>query len=89
MNYGQLVRFMLPLVVMVLVQEFGEQVLNAGMARMPRATETLAGYGLAWGLTSFLSGALTQARQLGLVLVTHKQAYWQVSRFVLAVGDWR
>jgi hypothetical protein len=86
MNYGQLVRFMLPLVVMVLVQEFGEQVLNAGMARMPRATETLAGYGLAWGLTSFLSGALTQARQLGLVLVTHKQAYWPVSRFVLAVG---
>jgi hypothetical protein len=65
---------MLPLVLMVLVQEFGEQVLNGGMARMPRATETLAGYGLAWGLTALLSGALTQTRQLGLVLVTHAQA---------------
>lgn len=77
---------MLPLVLMVLVQEFGEQVLNAGMARMPRATETLAGYGLAWGLATFLSGTLTQARQLGLVLVTHAQAFHQVSRFVLVVG---
>jgi len=86
MGYGQLIRFLLPLVLMVVVQEFGEQVLNAGMARMPRAVETLAGYGLAWGLTALLSGPLTQGRQLGLVLATHKQAYWQVSRFVLLTG---
>ena len=86
MSYAYLIRFMLPLVLMVLVQEFGEQVLNGGMARMPRATETLAGYGLAWGLTALLSGALTQTRQLGLVLVTHAQAFGQVLRFVWITG---
>lgn len=86
MSYGQLIRFMLPLVLMVMVQEFGEQVLTAGMARMPRATETLAGYGLAWGLTTFLAGTLTQSRQLGLVLVTHEQAFRTVFQFVLLVG---
>lgn len=86
MSYVQLIRFLLPLMVTVLIQEFSGQVLNGGMARMPRATETLAGFGLAWGLVTFLSGTLTQARQLGLVLVEHIQAYQKVSWFVVAAG---
>ena len=47
MTYAQLTRFILPLVLTALVQELSGQFLNGGMARMPRATETLAAFGLA------------------------------------------
>ena len=54
MSYAQLTRFMLPLVVTALVQELSGQFLNGGMARMPKAVETLAAFGLAFGLALFL-----------------------------------
>jgi hypothetical protein len=86
MIYTQLIRFLLPLVLTMVVQELGGQVLNGGMARVPRATETLAGYGLAWGLVSFLTSPLLQARQLGLVLVDSPYAFKKARLFVLIVG---
>lgn len=86
MSYAQLTRFMLPLVVTALVQELSGQFLNGGMARMPRAVETLAAFGLAFGLALFLAGTLSQVRQLGLVLVEHAQGYRVCCRFVLAAG---
>ena len=69
MIYLRFIRFLFPLVLTILAAEFGGQVLNGGMARMPQATATLASYGLAWGLVSFLSSPLLQIRQVGLVLV--------------------
>ena len=69
MIYLQFARFLLPLLLTMVAVEFGEQVLNGGMARVPQATDTLASYGLAWGLVTFLSSPLLQSRQLGLVLV--------------------
>ena len=51
--YRPLIWFLLPLVITELVFELGIQVLNGGIARVPRATETLAAYGIAWGLASF------------------------------------
>ena len=86
MSYAQLTRFMLPLVVTALVQELSGQFLNGGMARMPKAVETLAAFGLAFGLALFFSGTLSQVRQLGLVLVEHTQGYRVCFRFVLAAG---
>jgi hypothetical protein len=86
MSYAQLTRFMFPLVLTALVQELSGQFLNGGMARMPRATETLAAFGLAYGIVGLLSGILTQARQLGLVLIEHNQAYRTVFRFGLGAG---
>jgi len=86
MLYTQLTRFLLPLVLTAVVQELSLQFLNGGMARMPRATETLASFGLAWGLTSFLGSTLLQARQLGLVLVDSRPAFQIVQRFVFLAG---
>ncbi|MDB4699021.1 hypothetical protein OAF45_02650, partial [Candidatus Latescibacteria bacterium] len=86
MTYAQLTRFMLPLMLTALVQELSGQFLNGGMARMPRATETLAAFGLAYGIASLLSGILTQARQLSLVLVEHDQGYRTVFRFAILAG---
>ena len=86
MSYAQLTRFMLPLVLTALVQELSGQFLNGGMARMPQAVETLAAFGLAFGIATFLSGTLTQGRQLGLVLVTDDQSHRIAFRFVLAAG---
>jgi hypothetical protein len=83
---GQLIRFLLPLVVTMVVQEAGAQVLTGGMARVPRATETLATFGLAWGLVSFLVSPLSQVKQLGLVLVGSQPALRTVRRFVLLAG---
>ena len=86
MTYAQLTRFMLPLMLTALVQELSGQFLNGGMARMPRATETLAAFGLAYGIASLLSGILTQARQLSLVLVEHDQGYRTIFRFAILAG---
>ncbi len=86
MLYSQLIRFLLPLVVMIVVQELGGQVLNGGMAHLPRATATLASFGLAWFLVSFLTSPLMQAKQLGLVLVEGRHSYRKVQIFVLLSG---
>ena len=86
MVYFDLLKFLLPLLVTVIVQEMGLQVLNGGMARVPEATATLAAYGLAWGITMFLQGPLAQGKQLGLVLVDSRDALKQVHRFVLGIG---
>lgn len=87
MIYGQFLRFLLPLVVTVVIQELSGQVLTGGMARVPQATETLASYGLAWGLVSLLISPLTQVKQLGLVLVESRQAFSRVQLFVLISGS--
>jgi hypothetical protein len=86
MTYGRLARFLLPLAVTAIVLELGQQFLSAGMARVPRATETLAAYGLAWAVVLFLTSPLGQAKELGLVLVNSPESWRKVQRFVLLLG---
>jgi len=86
MRYRPYLRFLAPLIATVIVQELSVQVLNGGMARMPEATETLASYGLAWGLVLFFASPLVQTRQLGLVLVDSFQALRSARRFVGRAG---
>lgn len=61
----------------------GSQFLSGGMARMPDATQTLAAFGLAWGLTDFLVSPLSQVRQLGLVLAADRAALARLRLFVV------
>lgn len=84
--YMAFARFLLPLVLATAAQELSVQFLNGGMARVPRAIETLAAFGLALGLITILTGALYQARQLGLVLVENKLQLRQVTWSVTATG---
>ena len=86
MSYGRLTKFILPLAITAIVMELGSQVLNAGMARAPAATTTLAAYGLAWGLILFLTAPLAQAKELGLALVNDGAAFRVVRRFVVLLG---
>ena len=86
MHTRSIIRFLLPLVITVIIQELGVQFLNGGMARMPNAMETLAGFGVAWGLVSFFASTLSQVKQMSLVLVQTSQGYRQVLRFVLGSG---
>ncbi|MBN1640919.1 MAG: hypothetical protein JXA09_06765 [Anaerolineae bacterium] len=81
--YLDYARFLFPLVLTTIVQGLAGQVLNGGMARMPEATETLAAYGLAFGITGFLLSPLLQVRQLGMVLVDSQRALHKVQRVVL------
>lgn len=82
--YLDYARFLLPLMLTTLVKEFGGQVLNGGMARLPQATATLASFGLAWGITTFLLSPLLQVRNLGMVLVDSRRALHRVQWVVLA-----
>ena len=82
MIYARFIRFLFPLVLAMVALELGGQVLTGGMARVPRATETLAAFGLAWGLMSFLTSSLWQVRQLGLVLAENRPATVSILRFV-------
>jgi hypothetical protein len=81
--YLDYARFLLPLMLTTIVQGVASQVLNGGMARMPQSTETLASYGLAWGIVTFLLSPLLQVRQLGLVLVDSQEALRKVRLVVL------
>ena len=84
MTYGQLTRCILPLILTLVVQGLSGQFLSGGMARVPRATQVLASYGLAWGLVDFLASPLSQVRQLGLVLAQSRSALRRLLWFVLA-----
>ena len=84
--YRSLFWFLLPLVITELVYELGIQVINGGIARVPRPTETLAAYGIAWGLTSFLSGTVSQTRQMSMVLVRDRTTFHTVFRCVAGFG---
>lgn len=86
MTYRRLLRFILPLAVTSIVVELGSQVLNGGMARAPQATQTLAAYGLAWGMVLFLASPLGQSRELGLALVVDRTTLATVRRFVVLCG---
>jgi hypothetical protein len=67
----------------MVVLELSAQVTNGGMARMQQATQTLAAFGLAWGLVSLMASFLSQVKQLGLVLVSSQAALRTAQRFVL------
>ena len=84
--YRSLFWFLLPLVITELIYELGIQVINGGIARVPRPTETLAAYGIAWGLTSFLTGTVSQTRQMSMVLVRDRATFHTVFRCVAGFG---
>jgi hypothetical protein len=86
MNYRKLIQFSLPLAVVVVANDMGQQVLNGGMARMPDAIATLAAYGVALGIKGLLGTPLTQAAQLGLALTEDHRARRQNQRFLLGLA---
>ena len=84
--FPRFTRFLLPLILTILIFEFGAQSINAGMARMPDATRMLAAFGLAWGLVTALSSPLAQIRYAGLVLVEDKRDFWRGLYYVGALA---
>ncbi|MXY94539.1 MAG: hypothetical protein F4047_00265 [Caldilineaceae bacterium SB0670_bin_27] len=84
--YLRFTRFLLPLVLTILIFEFGAQGINAGMARMPDAVRVLAAFGLAWGLVTSLSSPLAQLRYAGMVLVEDKRDFWRGLIYVSALA---
>ena len=84
--YLRFTRFLLPLILTILIFEFGAQSINAGMARMPDATRLLAAFGLAWGLVTALSSPLAQIRYAGMVLVEDKRDFWRGFHYVGALA---
>jgi hypothetical protein len=84
--YWQFTRFLWPLVLTAMAQEVSAQVVSSGTARVPQAVETLAGYGLAWGIVTFLFATFIQTRQLSLVLVDSRAAFHKVHLFIWLAG---
>ena len=84
--YLRFTRFLLPLILTTLILEFGSQVVNAGMARMPDATRVLGAFGLAWGLVTVLSSPLGQVRYAGMVLIEGREDFRRGLHFVAALA---
>ena len=84
--YLRFTQFLLPLVLTILIFEFGAQSINAGMARMPDAIRVLAAFGLAWGLVTSLSSPLAQLRYAGMVLVEDKRDFRRGLIYVSALA---
>ena len=73
--YRSLLRFLVPLALVILIRDLSNQVLNGGMARLPEATATLASFGLAFGLFFLVAAPLSQLTSTSLVLVTDRSSY--------------
>ena len=84
--YFRLSRFLLPLVLTIVIQEFGGQFLNGGMARLPNAAETLAAYGLAWGLVLLITAPIAQSAPMSLVLAANRRDFGKAMRYVLSAA---
>ena len=67
--------FLAPLIITIFVQEVSIQWITAGLARLPFSVQSLAAFGLAWAISSFLTGPLAQTKQLSLVLVERRQSF--------------
>lgn len=67
--------FLAPLIITIFVQEVSIQWITAGLARLPFSVQSLAAFGMAWAISSFLTGPLAQTKQLSLVLVERKQSF--------------
>ncbi len=83
--YLRFALFLLPLVITIFVQETSIQWIAGGLARLPMPVESLAAFGLTWGISSFLTGPLIYSRQMSLVLVERRQSFWQSLYFILFV----
>ena len=70
--------FLAPLIITIFVQEVSIQWIAGGLARLPFSVQSLASFGLAWAISSFLTGPLAQTKQLSLVLVERRQSFWVV-----------
>ena len=77
--------FLLPLVITIFVQETSIQWIAGGLARLPLPVESLAAFGLAWGISTFLTGPLVYSKQMSLVLVERRQSFWKSLYFILIV----
>ena len=76
--YRRFSLFLAPLIITICVQEVSLQWVAAGLARLPFSVQSLAAFGLAWAISSFLTGPLAQTKQLSLVLVERRQSFWVV-----------
>ncbi len=84
--YLRFALFLLPLIITIFVQETAIQWIAAGLARLPMPVESLAAFGLAWGISTFLTGPLVYSKQMSLVLVERKQSFWRALHFILIVA---
>lgn len=83
--YWRFTLFLLPLVVTIFVQEISVQWITGGLARLPMSIEALAAFGLAFGLSSFLTGPLVYSKQMSMVLVERRQSFRTALGFMLVV----
>ncbi len=83
MLYSRFTRFIFPLFLTLVIYELGGPIVNSGMARLPNAAQTLAGFGIAWILTAFIISPFGQLNQLVLVLGSNHQSKGKILNFVL------
>ncbi len=64
---GEVIKFFIPLAVMMSLTAFAEPAVQSGLARSALATQSLAVYGVAWSLVMLLNSPLRPLHQLSLV----------------------
>lgn len=81
-------KFFAPLGIMMAITAWMPPVIQGGLARGPSPTETLAAFGVAWGLKTILTGPLQMLHQAPLVFVSglDDPRLIKVRRFCLGIG---
>lgn len=64
---AEIVKFFIPLGLMISLGAFLQPIIQSGIARSNLATQSLAAYGVAWGLIATISGPIGMLHQLSLV----------------------
>ncbi len=89
LTYAQILTFFLPLAAMMIMNTSLQPFIQGLVARSPVSpTESLASYGVAWGLFLIISGPLNMLHQCALVFARKPRGRdWEtVRRFSLAAG---
>ncbi|XP_013387875.1 progressive ankylosis protein homolog isoform X2 [Lingula anatina] len=72
-KYFALIRYLVPLALTNIAPDIAKQVLNRGITATDDVEDTLASFGLAYGIVELMFGSLTEMRNVGLVLLVSRK----------------
>ncbi len=72
LTYLELLKFFIPLGLMMSLGSSLQPFIQGGIARGPLATQALAAYGVSWSIVALLAGPLNSLHQLSIVFINQK-----------------
>lgn len=86
LNYYQILKFFLPLGLMIMITMSIQPVIQSGLARSFSPVRSLAAYGVSWTLVTMIAGPLRMLHQISLVYRNSDQNMRKIKTFNFLLG---